>query len=56
MREKLAGYGITPNPEPEVLWNFEKFLVSRTGQVAARFAPDTAPTDPALLAAIEKEL
>ena len=56
MREKLAQYGMTPNPAPEVLWNFEKFLVARNGKVVARFAPDVAPDDPALLAAIDHEL
>jgi glutathione peroxidase len=54
--EKLKGYGIAPNPEPEVLWNFEKFLVSRDGEVVKRFAPDTVPDDPTLVAAIEAEL
>ncbi len=55
-RAKLRGYGMTPNPEPEVLWNFEKFLIGRDGSVAGRFAPTTAPDDPALVAAIETEL
>jgi glutathione peroxidase len=55
-REKLKGYGITPNPEPEVLWNFEKFLLARNGQVVKRFSPDTTPDDPALLGAIKAEL
>jgi glutathione peroxidase len=55
-REKLKGYGIDGNPEPEVLWNFEKFLVSRSGQVVERFAPDTQPDAPELVAAIEAEL
>ena len=55
-REKLKGYGMTPNPEPEVLWNFEKFLVSRDGEVVKRFAPDTAPDDAALVGAVEAEL
>ncbi len=55
-RERLKGYGMTPNPEPELLWNFEKFLVGRDGNVAARFSPDTAPDDPALIAAIEQAL
>lgn len=55
-REKLTGYGITPNPEPEVLWNFEKFLISKDGEVVARFAPTTAPNDPDLVGAIEAEL
>ncbi|GAA0310265.1 glutathione peroxidase [Sphingomonas oligophenolica] len=56
MRERLAGHGITPNPEPEILWNFEKFLIDRGGAVVARFSPDTAPDDPALAAAIERAL
>ncbi len=55
-REKLVGYGITPNPEPEVLWNFEKFLIAKDGSVAARFAPTTAPDDADLVAAVEAEL
>ncbi len=55
-REKLKGYGMTPNPEPEVLWNFEKFLIAKDGSVAARFAPTTPPDDADLVAAIEAEL
>jgi glutathione peroxidase len=38
------------------MWNFEKFLVGRDGQVIARFAPDVKPDDPALVAAIEGAL
>src|ERR1700712_324496 len=55
-RERLRGYGMTPTEDPEVLWNFEKFLIGRNGQVAARFAPEITPEDPGLLAAIEAEL
>ena len=55
-RDKLKGYGMTPNPEPEVLWNFEKFLVSRKGEVVKRFSPDTAPDDPAFVSAVLAEL
>jgi glutathione peroxidase len=55
-REKLKGYGIETNPEPELLWNFEKFLVSREGEVVKRFAPDTEPDAPELITAIKKEL
>ena len=54
--ENLKRYGIQPNAEPEILWNFEKFVVSRKGEVAARFAPNTTPDDPALVSAIESEL
>ena len=56
MRAKLEGYGMTPNPEAELLWNFEKFLIGRDGTPVARFAPDTTPDDPALVQAIEREL
>jgi len=55
-REKLKGYKITPNPEPEVLWNFEKFLIGRNGEPVARFSPDMAPEDARVVAAIEREL
>jgi len=54
--EDLRKYGLPTNAEPELLWNFEKFLISRSGQVVARFAPDTKPDDPALIRAIESEL
>ena len=55
-RQKLKGYGIDANPEPEIMWNFEKFIVSRDGQVVKRFTPDTAPDAPELVAAIKAEL
>jgi glutathione peroxidase len=55
-REKLKGYGIETNDDPEVLWNFEKFLVSRKGDVVKRFSPDTLPDAPELIAAIKAEL
>jgi glutathione peroxidase len=56
MREKLQQYGMTPNAAPEVLWNFEKFLIARDGSVAERFAPDVTADDAALRAAIDREL
>lgn len=40
----------------DVQWNFEKFLVSREGEVLARFRPRVEPGDPAVIAAIEKSL
>ena len=54
--EFLKGHGIVPNEAPEVLWNFEKFIVSRSGEVVGRFAPNTDPDAPALIAALEAEL
>lgn len=61
LRAHLASYAAEnnlpgPNPLPELLWNFEKFLVSREGQVIARFAPDLTPDDPKLVAAVEGAL
>jgi glutathione peroxidase len=56
MRAALKGYGIEPNPAPEVQWNFEKFLIGRDGRVAGRFAPDVTAEDPRLLQAIDAEL
>ena len=55
-RERLKGFGMTPNQDPDVLWNFEKFLVGKNGQVVARFAPTVTPDDPAVVAAIDAEL
>ena len=55
-RERLKGYGMTPTEDPEVLWNFEKFLVGRDGSVIGRFAPGVTPDDPALVGAIEAAL
>src|SRR6201996_1954160 len=53
--ERLKRFGVDPNPEPELLWNFEKFLVGRNGNVVARFSPDTEPNDPFLVNAVEAE-
>jgi glutathione peroxidase len=55
-RENLKGYGMTPTEDPEVLWNFEKFVIAKDGSVAARFAPGITPDDPALVGTIETEL
>ncbi|KAB0496460.1 glutathione peroxidase [Pseudomonas vancouverensis] len=55
-RERLKGYGIESANTTDVLWNFEKFLISRQGLVVARFAPDVAADDPRLLAALEAQL
>jgi glutathione peroxidase len=59
-RQNLNGFlsksGATTNPEPGILWNFEKFLIDRNGNVAARFSPEVTPDDPAIVAAIESAL
>ena len=48
--------GKAPNPDPDVRWNFEKFLVGRNGTVVARFDPDVTPGAPLLTGAVEAEL
>lgn len=40
----------------DVEWNFEKFLVSPSGEVVGRFRPQVVPEDPALVGAIEAQL
>ena len=43
-------------PEGDVEWNFEKFLISRDSKVIARFKPGVKPLDTNLIAAIEVAL
>jgi glutathione peroxidase len=40
----------------DIRWNFEKFVVSADGLKVTRFGPQTAPDDPAVLAAVEAGL
>jgi glutathione peroxidase len=50
---------LTSMPEPiggEVLWNFQKYLVDREGNVVAKFGPRTEPEDPELVSKIEELL
>ena len=56
MIDGLVKFGVQPNAEPELLWNFEKFLVSREGRPVKRFSPDTLPGAAAVTQAIEAEL
>lgn len=56
MRETLRGFDMSPTDDPEVLWNFEKFVIGRDGRVVARFAPAVAPDDPALVAVVDAAL
>ncbi len=56
MIDGLVRFGVTPNQEPELMWNFEKFLLGRDGTPLARFSPDTLPDSPAITGAIERAL
>jgi glutathione peroxidase len=48
--------GATTNPEPGILWNFEKFLIDRNGNVIARFSPEIVPDAAVIVAAIQSAL
>ena len=54
--EKLAGYGSKRSQPNEILWNFEKFLIGKDGEIAARFAPDVTAEDERLIEKVEAEL
>jgi len=54
--ERMASKGRAPQNDGDILWNFEKFLLSADGQTIQRFSPDMAPNDPLLLAAIKGAL
>ena len=54
--ERMASKGRAPLYPDDILWNFEKFLVGRAGQVIQRFSPDMTPDDPQLLAAVKGAL
>jgi len=53
--KRLLQAATGPGPG-EVLWNFEKFLIDRSGSVVGRFAPDTKPHDETIVRAIEDAL
>jgi len=56
LRKTLEKHGLAPANETDIMWNFEKFLVNRKGEVVGRFAPDIAPKDATITGAIEAEL
>jgi glutathione peroxidase len=54
---KLLTSPETNKVEPgEVKWNFEKFLISRDGQIVARFRSKVTPEDADFVKAVEAEL
>lgn len=56
MRARLGQHGITPASTTDVLWNFEKFVINRDGEVIARFSPDIGAEDPRLLCVLDGAL
>ncbi len=52
----LSAQATQPEGPGDIQWNFTKFLIDRSGKVAARFGPATAPVSEEIVGAIEKAL
>ena len=49
-------WALAQRPLDRPRWNFHKYLIGRNGLIAASFPSEIEPTDPRVIAAIEKEL
>ena len=56
LEEKLRAKGLIDGNDQDIHWNFEKFLLSSTGEIVERFFPDVAPDDSVLVEKIEQVL
>ena len=54
--DKLAGYGQMREKDGDILWNFEKFLIGKNGEVVSRIAPDVAVDNADVVKAVEAEI
>lgn len=54
--ERMASKGRAPKAPGDILWNFEKFLIDREGNVVQRFSPDMTPEDPIVMESIKVAL
>jgi glutathione peroxidase len=52
----LTGTDTNPKFGGDIKWNFNKFLIGKTGEVLARFEPQVEPGSPDMKQAIEKAL
>ncbi len=52
----LKSVSAAPKGPGEISWNFEKFVLDRSGNVVARFQPRTRPDDPTVVSLIESKL
>ncbi|MFJ6569874.1 glutathione peroxidase [Streptomyces sp. NPDC091292] len=51
---RLVGFADAEGHSGDIRWNFEKFLIDQDGRVVGRFAPQTEPESPEIVAAVEK--
>lgn len=56
LKTNLKEHGLLSGTDQEIMWNFEKFLINKNGDVVKRFAPDVEPTDAVLVSSIAEEL
>lgn len=54
--ERMASKGRAPKQTGDILWNFEKFLIGRNGELIQRFSPDMTPDDPIVVESIKQAL
>jgi glutathione peroxidase len=54
--KRMRDNGLGPDKPEDVAWNFEKFLISRKGDVIGRYSPNMKPDDAAIAADSEKAL
>lgn len=54
--ERMASKGRAPKEPGDILWNFEKFLIDREGNVIQRFSPDMTPDDAIIVDSIKQAL
>ncbi len=47
---------VQAEPKGDVSWNFEKFLIGKTGEIVGRFKSAVGPESPELVTAIEQQL
>jgi len=52
----LTSKDTNPKSGGDITWNFEKFLISRNGEIVARFKPDLSPDEAEVVKGIETEL
>jgi glutathione peroxidase len=52
----LRSHGLTRENPSDILWNFEKFLIGKNGEIVGRFSPDVKPESVLLTQAIESAL
>lgn len=56
LRTSLQKHGLGPVSPKDVVWNFEKFVVGRDGNVLARFLPDVTAEDAQLRSTLDSAL